>query len=68
MSAKKQVEALLSEAGGSTAASAKANLTAAVQEIQTMLAATKCSVYDLCINIEKAKNSSSRPSRSLMLL
>ena len=56
MSAKKQVEALLSEAGGSTAASAKANLTAAVQEIQTMLAATKCSVYDLCINIEKAKN------------
>ena len=56
MSAKKQVEALLSEAAGSTAASTRAKLTAAIQEIQTMLSATKSSVYDLCVNIERAKS------------
>ena len=56
MSAKKEAEALLSEAVGSTAASVKANLTEAIQEIQTMLSATKSSVYDLCVNIERAKN------------
>ena len=49
------MEALLSEAVGSTAATAKANLTAAVQEIQTILSATKSSVYDLCVNMERAK-------------
>ena len=56
MSAKKQVEALLSEVGGSTAATAKANLAAATQEVQTMLRATKSSLYKLCVNMEKARN------------
>ena len=56
MSAKKQVEALLSEAGGTTAATVKASLAAASQEIHTMLEATKSSFNKLCINMEKARN------------
>ena len=56
MSTEAQVERLLSGAGGSSTTKAVAALEAAKQEIGRMLNATRSSMYDLCINIEKAKN------------
>ena len=54
MSIEAQVERLLSGAGGSSTAKAVAALEAAKQEIGRMLEATESSMYDLCVNIEKA--------------
>ena len=56
MSVKEQVGAHLSKAGASTAAVAKANLTAAKQEIKTMLSTAKSSVCELCVSMEREKN------------
>ena len=58
MSIEAQVERLLSVAGGSSTTKAVAALEAAKQEIGRMLNATRSSMYDLCINIEKAKKQS----------
>ena len=56
MSIEAQVEQLLSGAGGSSTSKAVAALEEAKQEIGRILDATKSSMYDLCVNIEKAKN------------
>ena len=56
MSIEAQVEQLLSGAGGNSTTKAVAALEAAKQEIGRILDATKSSMYDLCVNIEKAKN------------
>ena len=56
MSIEAQVGDLLSSAGGSSTTKVVAALEAAKQEIGRMLNATKSSMYDLCVNIEKAKN------------
>ena len=56
MSIEAQVENLLSGAGASSTTKAVASLKAAKQEIGKMLSTTKSSMYDLCVNIEKAKD------------
>ena len=56
MAAKKQVDILLSEAEGRTTAKVEASLTAARLEIHKVLSATKNSLYNLCVNMEQAKD------------
>ena len=56
MSTEEQVDALLSEAEGNTAAKAAASLNAAIREVRTILSTSKSSLFDLCVNMEKAKS------------
>ena len=56
MSTEEQVDILLSEAEGNTTARAVASLSAATQEVRTILGTSKSSFFDLCANMERAKS------------
>ena len=56
MSIEHQVTELLSSTDNSLAGRAKADLDLAWQEVKNLLRATNSSVFELCMNIERAKN------------